>query len=1580
MAIETRASSASKVEESSNSRTLRSGSGLRRSAREKQTLAPTGVKRKRKAVARVRTVGAVTRSEKSKEESVPGSSRLKKTDVCLGLPVVAKGERKVASMVQLTSETKEVKNSEVKTRYNGRSFKALFKNKKQKSIVEPNSESPRTSKTVDGQSSDVSATGHGQSLHGDDIVLEVASDDEIVSVSIEKSRVCKRKRIEAGSVDETALVSNKEADISPTDAVTVEDQSQVNRLSSDCAGDPKRQRVNDEGKQQERCYLNKQSDWDDACHKSKVDASQGSGGALHLACNPSEVEEVAINKSIERDRPQSSLNNLHCDLKPKIASLCEALRFPDDVKCITVSFLEYVMNNQYHQVASKPETGLQAFQIALCWTAASLLKYKVEHMESLELAKEQLNFGCKKEEAEFKYSMLRCLKKLFLFHHQLSKCASEDQLMHASPSRSILASSEEKGSGIQVLTASPKSLSSNALQQPLGLAHQDFSRSIKDINKKCDKQFRKLLEQQAKQREDLLKKYEIQKAQLNKKHEVDALVIRLHIPDSVKPDKLKFLKAEYAEKFEKLEHERVTELKDLEAMQSAARKNLEERKLKWVEGLELWAKEELIPRLPQKDTGQTSETGISSDVHPMQVTDAEVIHKTPSTVHVESAPVEVSLEPLASTGTRVDEQGGEILSAESESPVADQQVKVSSLHRLDGVAKGLQVEPISALHERATTTDLVDNNADGEIEEGEAAGAEEGGEILSDESERPVIDQRLKDSSLQSEDTGTEKVGLVVQNLPRCVDADLQGEPVSALPETATATGLVDNNADREIEEGEVAGAEDGGEILSVQSERPVTDQHVKDSSLQSEDTSREKFGLGVQNLPHCVDANLLGEPVSAIPETATTTGLVNNNADGEIEEGEVVGDRPEFERPVTDQRVKDSSLQSEDTGREKVGLEGEPVSAVPETATTTGLVDNDADGEIEDGEIIGAEEGRDFTMISAEVPVMCPEVSAQDDAGITGTAIAQDKVTASIPSEKDSSKELSATDSPLIQPETSITGVSSSRIDQQDAGILAGLSNGSTKENSLSVDGGEVGHQEGTVNGVHEEATTEVASAEVLDNQSDQSQQFVHTNSTPVQDGVVSAVPGSAINTEVADVADLCIDNGTGVGRESRSSEDTEVHHQDDQTQQIVGPNSTPTQDGVISSVTSTEVVDVAVPHQDGTAIPLGTETATTITSDRDNSVSSQLDSGSERVSVQNLAASTASRDDNGSGQNLGTNSTSMQPAAVSAQASPSLPNQPVQDEPLREPPSTTRANVSETVTASSASANRACLPQQAPVYRMPLPLGIDPLQNELDRVSREVDQIVGLHEKEKLQLRYDCEKEIEAVIAQICRKYEAIAKEKETEFERSKLELDTKKNKIMMNKYLADVFRSKCMDNRACKSTGVLYDAAASYMQQYRNLSSQPTYTGQRFSTPASQPNGLAANHQTNGYPASQRFPSPPPIPQLSRPLNIGTLNPTPSSNLQQLGSQFRAPAPHLQAFRANGSASHGFQSRLLHSHSIPPSTVVPQTTPAIVPPRPSHSPPMDTAMNVDARRPSSSVQQQEIQPNGAQGNEVVCLSDDD
>lgn len=64
---------------------------------------------------------------------------------------------------------------------------------------------------------------------------------------------------------------------------------------------------------------------------------------------------------------------------------------------------------------------------------------------------------------------------------------------------------------------------------------------------------------------------------------------------------------------------------------------------------------------------------------------------------------------------------------------------------------------------------------------------------------------------------------------------------------------------------------------------------------------------------------------------------------------------------------------------------------------------------------------------------------------------------------------------------------------------------------------------------------------------------------------------------------------------------------------------------------------------------------------------------------------------------------------------------------------PASTRENLSETVTAPSTSAIGGRLLQgAAPVYQVPLPLGHDPLQNELERVCRETDRIVNLLEKE--------------------------------------------------------------------------------------------------------------------------------------------------------------------------------------------------------------------------------------------------------
>ncbi|CAN1253087.1 Helicase protein MOM1, partial [Linum perenne] len=1794
MAIETRASSANKVEESSNSRRittrrsllnsgsgLASGSGLKSSAKEKslrnatnpsplnarksgrlekQTPTPTGVKRK---LERVKTVGPLTRSEKSKEQSSLRSSGLKKKKKSvksLGSPIVDKGPRKVESMVQLTTETKEVNDSEVELPKIASlmSTSTFF----QMSAFEADSESLTTSKATDDRSSDASGTVHEHRQHGDNILTDTASDNDIVLESVENSLVSKRKRNEADLLADNVLVSNKDSDISPTVAVTVQDQPQVNCVSSDCGGDLKRQRVNDEGKQQELSSLNKQSNKDATSHDLKVDGSQG---GLHLACNASEVQEVNIEKSIERDTQHDSQKNLHCDLKPKVALLCDVLKLPDDVKCIVMSFLEYVMTN--HQAPQKSETRLQAFQIGLCWTAASLLKYKIDHKESLVLAKEQLNFGCKKEEADFFYSTLRCLKKVFLFHHKLSNCVSEDQ-------------PKKQRDETQILTASQESLSSSGLQQPLGLAYQDFSRSIKDMNKKCDKEMRKLLEQQAKKKEDLLQKYEKEKKQLKSKQDVEAAVIRLYSLSSAKSDKLKFLDAEYAEKFEKLEHDRMTELKNLEAMQSAQRKNLEERKVKWAEGLESWATEELLLKLPRKDAGRTSETGVSSDVHPKQVpglqstrnrdvpsdvreiviliddeeeitpmikSAAEVIHETPSTLHVESTPVEVTSEPLASTGARVDEQDGEILSAESERPVTDQQMKDSSLQTQDeergttgkekagvgvtnlphGVEAGLQGEPVFSVPERATTTGLVCDNADGAIEDGEIAGAKEGGDFVRNSSSGSV---KLHDTVIPAAE--------VIHETPSTMH-------VASIPVEVTSEPLASTSARFD---------EQGGDIISAESEKPVADQRVKHNSLQSQGeergtTGREKAGVGVTNAPHDVEVGLQGEPISAVPERATTTGLVDNNPDGEVEKdceiacaeesgdfvgnlspgsiklqnsvipaAEVIHDTPstmhfestpvevsmeplastgvrvdeqggdilsaESERPVSDQRVKDSSLQSQDeenctTGREKdevgltnllcgieAGLQGEPVSAVPERATTTVLVDDGADEEMEDGEIAGSEEGGDSVRNLPSSPV-----KLQDTA---------------IPAQVVDAAELCEVNNGLSTGVGQESGSSKdTAVHHQDDQSQQIVQTNSTPMQGVVVSGvpdlpssGEAGLQGELVSAVPERTTTTVLvdydAEDMEDGEIDGSEEggdsVRNLSSSPVK------LQDTAIPVQEIDAANLCeANNGlfTGVGPESGSSKDTAVHHQDDQSQQIVQMNSTPMQDVVVSGVpdsgTAREVVnvedlskendglstivgrecgsseDTAVHDQDATVIPPVPEAATTARMDtrtndstcRENDLSIHLDNESEQISAQNLAASTASRDDDGSGENPQTNSTSMQAeATVSAEVSPLLLNQPVRDEPLQQQPTSTIVNVSEPVTAPSSTAigaNASRLLQAAPVYRMPLPLGHDPLQNELDRLCRETDQIASLHEKTKLQLRFDCEKEIEEVVAQICRKYEAMAKEKETEFVLSKSELDSKHNKILMNKILADTFRAKCLDSRASNSPVVLQDATAGFMQQFQNLFSQLTqpytgqrsstaapqplqpapavnhqhqttrsspqpYTGQRSSTAAPQPlqPAPAVNHQhqptrsphpsiSRAHHVTHHSPAPTPTPQLSRPLHINTISPTMNSNVQ-FANQFRAPAPHLQAFRAGAANApnglHGMQAQL-RALNVHPSTVVPQTSPSLTSTAPSIVP--SSAM--DAQRSSNSVQQQQVRPNGSQGNstqhqrnEVVCLSDDE
>ncbi|KAF0911649.1 hypothetical protein E2562_011655 [Oryza meyeriana var. granulata] len=108
---------------------------------------------------------------------------------------------------------------------------------------------------------------------------------------------------------------------------------------------------------------------------------------------------------------QGTQKGLHTQLKPELSKLYELLELPEIVKCLCAELLDYILKN--HQVSQEPQGILHAFNIALCWRAASLVKHKINRRHSLALAVKNLNYECTEELAEFVYEKLRILKKKF---------------------------------------------------------------------------------------------------------------------------------------------------------------------------------------------------------------------------------------------------------------------------------------------------------------------------------------------------------------------------------------------------------------------------------------------------------------------------------------------------------------------------------------------------------------------------------------------------------------------------------------------------------------------------------------------------------------------------------------------------------------------------------------------------------------------------------------------------------------------------------------------------------------------------------------------------------------------------------------------------------------------------------------------------------------------------------------------------------------------------------------------------------------------------------------------------------------
>ncbi|KAJ1257489.1 hypothetical protein BS78_10G000700 [Paspalum vaginatum] len=116
-------------------------------------------------------------------------------------------------------------------------------------------------------------------------------------------------------------------------------------------------------------------------------------------------------QELERNDLDVTQKGLHIQLKPELSKLYKLLQLPENVISLCEELLEYILKN--HQISQEPKGILHAFNLAMCWRAASLLKHKVNHTESLTLATKNLNYECSEELAEYVYGKLKILKKKF---------------------------------------------------------------------------------------------------------------------------------------------------------------------------------------------------------------------------------------------------------------------------------------------------------------------------------------------------------------------------------------------------------------------------------------------------------------------------------------------------------------------------------------------------------------------------------------------------------------------------------------------------------------------------------------------------------------------------------------------------------------------------------------------------------------------------------------------------------------------------------------------------------------------------------------------------------------------------------------------------------------------------------------------------------------------------------------------------------------------------------------------------------------------------------------------------------------
>ncbi|KAL5717454.1 DNA helicase [Ranunculus cassubicifolius] len=324
------------------------------------------------------------------------------------------------------------------------------------------------------------------------------------------------------------------------------------------------------------------------------------------------------------DNWHDSQKNLYLSLKPLISNLCEILHLPDQVKSMAGRFLEYIMNN--HRVNPEPVSIYHAFQISLCWSAASLSNYKVSRRNTVSIVKQHLDFQCSEEETQKVYSKLQMLSEMFRqqamggksnFTENPSVDDKTKLCLQSKSSQSNSSSQQHLGGVISdnsesqkcsTPLGSPQHRPTSDCEKASSSFEKVSSKRIEHVKEIHSQRMKKLYQKQQEEFKEFRKYREMimekQRAELEVKCKTESAQIhKLHTKSSVKSEKQKKLDEEITRKKEDLDNRLKSEQGKLEDMQKKARSEEKQKRAHWLEVAESGRSVSAYDKLPLSDSG-----------------------------------------------------------------------------------------------------------------------------------------------------------------------------------------------------------------------------------------------------------------------------------------------------------------------------------------------------------------------------------------------------------------------------------------------------------------------------------------------------------------------------------------------------------------------------------------------------------------------------------------------------------------------------------------------------------------------------------------------------------------------------------------------------------------------------------------------------------------------------------------------------------------------------------------------------------------------------------------------------------------